>query len=67
MICQLQLFLNKDSQTTVVHPLVTARLDYCNELYVGLPFGLVWKLQLVQNMVARLLVGAPGQQDVTKL
>lgn len=37
---------------TVVHVLVTAHLDYCNTLCVGLPLKMVQKVQLVQNGTA---------------
>ena len=38
----------------MVHALRLSRIDYLNALYMGLPMRLVWKLQQVQNMVARL-------------
>lgn len=37
LVCQLQLFMDHNSLTTMAHALVTSRLDYCNTLYVGLP------------------------------
>ena len=49
----------------VVKALVTSRLDYCNELYAGLPLKLLQKLELVQNAAARLLSGAAPSQHVT--
>lgn len=57
---QLQLFLDRDSLTAVVHTLSTLRLDYCNVFYVGMPLGLVQKLQLVQKEAARLLMESSG-------
>lgn len=32
-------------------------LNYCNTFYTGIALKLVWKLQLVQNIVARLVSG----------
>uniref|UniRef100_A0A803TEQ2 Transmembrane serine protease 4 n=1 Tax=Anolis carolinensis TaxID=28377 RepID=A0A803TEQ2_ANOCA len=49
---QLQPYLKKPDSATVVHALVTSRLDYCSTLYVGLPLKVARKLQLVQNLVA---------------
>lgn len=37
--------------------LVILRLDYCSNLYVGLPIRLIRKLQLVQSTMAILLTG----------
>ena len=50
---------------TVTHAMVTSRLDYCNSLYAGLPLGLIRKLQLVQNAVARVLTGISYQSHIT--
>lgn len=43
------------SLATVTHRLVTSRLDCCDALYMGLLLDLVRKLQLMQNVAARLL------------
>ena len=52
-------YLTPDDLATVIHATVTSRLDYCNSLYAGLPFALTRKLQLVQNVAARVLTGTP--------
>ena len=50
--------------TTVTHAVVTACLDYCNVLCMGLPLKSVQKRQLLQNVAARLLTGAgAGYRD----
>ena len=49
----------------VVHALVTSRLAFCYVLYIGLPLCLIWKLQLVQNMAARLVPGTPRHDHST--
>ena len=53
---QLSPVLELEDLKTVVHALVTLRLNFCNE---RLPLCLVRKLQLVQNMAARLVAGIP--------
>ncbi|XP_066490600.1 oxysterol-binding protein-related protein 8-like [Tiliqua scincoides] len=58
LVRQLRPYLCQLDLTTVVHALVTSRLDYCNTLYMGLPLKTVWKPQLVQNVAARVLTGA---------
>ena len=32
-------------------------INYCNALYMGLPFRLIWRLQQVQNVPARVVSG----------
>lgn len=31
---------------------ITLFLEYCNIIYLGLPFKIIWKLHLVQNALA---------------
>uniref|UniRef100_A0A803U1N2 Reverse transcriptase domain-containing protein n=1 Tax=Anolis carolinensis TaxID=28377 RepID=A0A803U1N2_ANOCA len=67
LVRQLQPYLGKPDLATVVHALVTSRLDYCNALYVGLPLKTVRKLQLVQREAARLITGAAYRECTTPL
>ena len=53
-IAQLRSYLDVGALTTLVHAVVVLRLDYYNVFYVGLPLRLMQKLQMVQNVVARL-------------
>ncbi|KAF7238180.1 Complement C1q-like protein 3 [Varanus komodoensis] len=46
LIHQLRPYLDEHSLATVIHALVTSRLDYCNARYVGLPLKMVQILQL---------------------
>ncbi|XP_061471923.1 uncharacterized protein LOC133379865 [Rhineura floridana] len=57
LVAQLCTYLDKDKLASVVHALVTSKLDYCNVLYMGLPLRTVQKLQLVKNAAARLVTG----------
>ena len=56
-IAWLRPYLDTGALTTLVHALVISRLDHCNALYVGLPLRLMQKLEVVQNVAARLLNG----------
>ncbi|XP_062822834.1 uncharacterized protein LOC100554203 isoform X4 [Anolis carolinensis] len=67
LVRQLRPYLVKSDLTTVVHALVTSRLDYCNALYVGLPLKTAQKLQLVQRSAARLITGASYRERSTPL
>uniref|UniRef100_A0A803TL80 Reverse transcriptase domain-containing protein n=1 Tax=Anolis carolinensis TaxID=28377 RepID=A0A803TL80_ANOCA len=67
LVRQLRPFLGRSDLATVVHALVTARLDYCNALYVGLPLKTARKLQLVQRAAARLITGAAYRERTTPL
>ncbi|XP_061485295.1 uncharacterized protein LOC133385720 isoform X1 [Rhineura floridana] len=65
LVAQLRPYLDSDDLASVVHALVTSRLDYCNALYVGLPLKIVRKLQLVQNAAARLLTRTRRSAHIT--
>jgi len=43
---------------TLVHAFISSRLDYCNQLFVGVSGRLMDKLQSLQNSAARLVTGA---------
>ena len=66
-IAQLCPYLDGGALTTLVHALVTSRLDHCNALYMGLPLRLMWKLQMVQNEAARLLSRARKFQHISPI
>uniref|UniRef100_A0A803TWJ5 Reverse transcriptase domain-containing protein n=1 Tax=Anolis carolinensis TaxID=28377 RepID=A0A803TWJ5_ANOCA len=67
LVHQLHPYLRKSDLATVVHVLVTSRLDYCNALYMGLPLKTARKLQLVQQAEARLISGAAYRERTTPL
>lgn len=47
--------LDTQDLATVIHIMVTPKLDYCNSLYTGLPLILTWKQQLMQNAMGCVL------------
>lgn len=55
-ICQTCPFLDEKYGALVTHALVTSRLNYGNGLYMGLPLKTTWKLQMMQNVAAILLM-----------
>ena len=46
------------SAKTLVHAIVSSRLDYCNSLLYGVSDELLQKLQIIQNAAARVVTGA---------
>ena len=54
-INKIRKYLTDDTTKTLVHSLVTGRLDYCNSLYFGLASKSTYKLQLAQNSAARII------------
>lgn len=49
LVSQLVPYFSTSNLTTVIQATVTFRLYYCSSLCMGLPLGLFWKLQRVQN------------------
>ena len=47
------------------NPFISSRLDYCNQLFVGVTDRLLDKLQLLQNAAARLVTGARKFDRIT--
>ena len=54
-IIKIRKYLTDDTTITLVHSLVTGRLDYCNSLSFGLASKSIYKLQLAQNSSARII------------
>lgn len=58
LVCQLQPFLKKSYLAAVTHGLVTSQLVYSKALdSLRLSMKEIWNLPLVQNAVARAIVG----------
>lgn len=64
-ISHIRRYLTTDATKSLVHALVTSRIDYCNALLYGLPRTLLNKLQLVQNVSARIVTKTPRCQHIT--
>ena len=60
-------YLDKESAETIVHALITTKLDYCNGLLFGHPDSVISRLQKVQNACARLVCNSSKFCHVTPL
>ena len=64
-ISKIRCFLSKQGALTLVHAFVTSRLDSCNSLLFGLPAIDIHRIQMIQNIAARLVTRTPHQQSIT--
>ena len=60
-------YLDKESAKTIVHAMVSARLDYGNALLYGLPKLYLNKLQRLQNTAARIVSMSPKNCHITPI
>ena len=57
--------IDEETCKTLIHALVTSRLDYANALLVGLPCSATNKLQRVQNTAARMVTRTKKHDHIT--
>ena len=56
LIKQIRQYLSDDSCKQIVQSLVTSHLDYANSVLYGLPESTIKRLQLLQNLAAKLVL-----------
>ena len=56
-IAAIRPLLTRKAAESLIHSLISSRLDFCNCLLAGLPSATLNRLQAVQNAAARLLTG----------
>ena len=72
-ISNIRQFLDISSTESLVHAVITSRLDMCNSLFAGINKSLITKLQRVQNRASRIILlkghhqGVPSSLRLQKL
>ena len=58
-------FVNRKNFVTLVHSLITSKVDYCNSLFIGLPNVILKMVEFVLNRAARLIFKLPPRVPTT--
>jgi len=66
-IWKIRRHISQKTCETLVHALISSKLDFCNSLLFGLPKHLLKKLQHVQNAAARLVTFSRKEEHVTPI
>ena len=64
-ISSIRSFISQSNCESLVHALISSRLDYCNSLYFGTPKFNISKLQRVQNAAARLVLSKSKRDSIS--
>ena len=64
-ICTVWSYLSTSSAKTIVHSVISAKLDYCNSLFVDIPDFFITNLQQVQNVTATIALKLKKHDFVT--
>ena len=57
--------LSYDACSTIIHALISCRLDYCNSIMYNVPKSKTDRLQRIQNQCARILTKSPRREHIT--
>ena len=66
-IGRIRRYPTEDATKTIVHALVTSRLDYCNAVLYGLPVSVTNKMQRLQNTCARIITKTRRRDHITPM
>ena len=58
--------LSKKHTETLIHAVISSRIDYCNSLFMNLNKSNIYKLQKVQNSAARMIERMSKRQSVAE-
>ena len=57
--------LSYDACSTIIHALISCRLDYCNSILYNVPKSKTDRLQGLQNQCARILTKSARREHIT--
>ena len=57
--------LSYDACSTIIHALISCRLDYCNSILYNVPKSKTDRLLRIQNQCARILTKSPRREHIT--
>ena len=57
--------LSYEACSTIIHTLISCRLDYCNSILYNVPKSKTDRLQRIQNQCARILTKSPRREHIT--
>ena len=57
--------MSYDACSTIIHALISCRLDYCNNILYNVPRSKTDRLQRLQNQCARILPKSPRGEHIT--
>ena len=60
---QIRSSIDKNSAIILANALVSSKLDYCNFLFYGLPSNSIYRLQKIQNSIARVVIPSAKRYD----
>ena len=67
IIGRIRRYLTEDATKTIVHALVTSRLDYCNAVLYCLPASVTNEMQRLQNTCARMITKTRRRDHITPM
>ena len=57
--------LSYNACSTIIHAIISCRLDYCNSLLYNIPTHKTDQLQILQNQCARILIKSLRREHIT--
>ena len=63
-ICKIRNLLSYDACSTIIHALISCRLDYCNSILYNVPKSKTDRLQRLQNQCACILTKSPHREHI---